>query len=53
MITEEPDLLTHRPRLRPFGIKDASMISLLAGDPAISAFTIDTSHPYDQKTARE
>jgi RimJ/RimL family protein N-acetyltransferase len=53
MIVQQPDLLTTRFRLRPFTGKDAPDVSRLAGDPAISAFTIDIPHPYDQKTARD
>jgi len=46
MITEQSDPLTTHLRFRPFDKKDAPEVSRLAGDPAISAFTIDIPHPY-------
>ncbi|MDD1708536.1 MAG: GNAT family N-acetyltransferase [Methanoregulaceae archaeon] len=49
---QQPDLLTPRLHLRPFTEKDASEVSRLAGDPAISQFTLDIPYPYDQITAQ-
>jgi [ribosomal protein S5]-alanine N-acetyltransferase len=48
---QQPDLLTPHLLLRPFNKKDAYEVSQLAGDPAISQFTLDIPYPYDQATA--
>jgi RimJ/RimL family protein N-acetyltransferase len=53
MIVEQPDLQTKLLRLRSFTERDAHEVSRLAGDPAISQFTLDIPYPYDQKTARK
>ena len=53
MAKAQPDILTPRPRLRPFRASDARAVAALCRDREIAATTLLIPHPYRLSHARE